>query len=997
MSGRSAVVRRKKEEEGKKQSIATGEEVEVPRNFPLLSDFPMPGASQSELFYPVESMSSGSDKHSYVDSMKHYGHGSYQQVSKPVVPVIINSQIEKSNLRVILDNKSTDVRKGLTNIFKSKKKKVQEARPGTSRTTRPDLSREISYELDGKIMPTPGYGNKSEDTRLGPPQTKLPPLPTQQHYREWLGKGLAAQAWNYKKLRQDPGLWDEFGDVLIYIQHNFSNGGPEDITAAFRVQSHVIQNSYMNYLRSAMTFSKNPRSVMPPSPIGSQPNRRQYPLRGGASSETYTPPASEYGGEQYDQVASYEIFIPLPSEYRNRSEAEIVHFNVTTRNALAVLFRASLVGKDLSKALIETQRRLEQWLGEEGVSAAELIAEYLHYRELDDMRNNPAIAIAMMAWSEASGVRWNDIYRESFVHLAGMYGRTQLFPEFKTLVSRTTRELLDNANYNMQLRVKKAEDRLKDLDFTDLWPVSSGSFASYGAFERLRSFFLSEFATVHGSWPPSIPVGEDYWLTREVAQTLRKDFGALYDYLVDREVEWDCVEEQPGPKWSLKRGDKTVDGNTQDCPMTTLFLNWDKKEGLEHIPAPYPLLPDSIPVKQSGRENLFKVNSSKKPAPPKDDRMAQRRFALAYTQSTNIFKLDPDAPPNAWIDAYLDYEKTDQATTIDPRDARRGRWVLIYGILQILSGISVDTPRMNYPQVGFCYHISPSLVGVPPWDRTKEPMYQATHLMSHCWEARQSWMLGEPVQDIPCPMRLPSGGVPSRKPSTSILEYDESAYGGQTSNTAPQLQPKSPRHTMRSQVSTRTSGRSNRLSDRDRDAHENQDYSPSMELVNEWPIAEETRLDMASRLENHQQYHRRDNPSSIKAHRQIQRNLSQLSDDSSVSTRHDGGTNRMQDRSPQPSELSMRSGSRYEHGGLSSRSGSRPDGAHTPVRGDAQTNAKAQKLEIKNPRHHGRRVPPYTPSGMSTSFSPLDPDAKSFWIDFDDVALHDGKLLYTHE
>lgn len=1029
-------MRKKKEEESKKAALKTiGKDVEKSRfTTPSLSEFPAPIEPTLAEFSPVKSISSGSDGQSQVEHIKQFGHGSYQQVTKPIVPVILNSQIEKSSFRTLMDNKSGDVRKGLANAFKTKKKKAKDdaARPTTSQTTRSGGFREPSYELEGRSMqPPPAYGKQPlipEDVRHGAPLSNPPPLPAVPVYKEWLGKGLAPQSWHHSKIRQDPQLWDELGDVLVYTQHSFPSMGREDITASFRVQSHIIQGSHMNYLRNAMTLSKQPRMGMPPSPVGSPgfAARQPYQRRAGPHPGIYTPPASEYNPDSYDTAASYEIFLPLPSEFMNKSEAEILHFNVTSRNALAIICKASLVGKDLSKGLIEAQRRLEGWFGEEGYTAAGLLAEYLHHRELDDMRNNPAIAIAMMGWSESPGVRWSDMYRESFVHLAGMYGRTQLYSEFKTAVSRTTRELLNHANYNMQMRVKKAEDRLKDLDFSDLWPPSSNPPPSYGAFERIRSFFLSELSAVHGSWPPQTPIGEDYWLTRDVTQSLQKDFGALYDYLVDRDVEWDCVEERPGPKWGFKRDGKPIEGNSPDLPLTTLLLNWDNKEELEHIPAPYPLLPESIPVKQSSKDNLFKVNASKKPLPPKDDKMAQRKFALAYTQSTNIFKLDPDAPPNAWVESYMDFEKADQATSVDPRDARRGRWILIYGILQVLSGISVDTPRMKYPQVGFCYHISPSLAGVPPWDRSNEPMYEANYRLSYCWKARQSWTMGAPTQDLPYRMRLPPRSIPSRAPTGSVSgsEYEESDYGRRNYDPAPRgewfpyISPKSPRRALRNHQSIRESERLNNNREREHldGGNPNSRYSPGFERADEWSVAEESRMDMESRLENHQAYHVV-SPITAEPRGMMTRNHSQTSDEISVNNRRDmhGPTSpgvriptniRRRSRSPPPSETSTES--RYERGadmnGLraNSRSGSRnpSSGGETPTRRDAHANPRTQRLEIENPRHHleidhRRRVPPQIPSGMSSDFSPQEGDHKGKWIDFDDATFDDGKLIYS--
>src|SRR6266536_1711074 len=102
-----------------------------------------------------------------------------------------------------------------------------------------------------------------------------------------------------------------------------------------------------------------------------------------------------------------------------------------------------------------------------------------------------------------------------------------------------------------------------------------------------------------------------------------------------------------------------------------------------------------MPSKQSSKDNLFKSNK-KSNKTPVDDKMAERRAALAYTESTNIYLLGSGFVGNDLVDAFVRFEKSDRAGDIDPYAARRGRWVMIYGILQVLASISVDTPHLRY-------------------------------------------------------------------------------------------------------------------------------------------------------------------------------------------------------------------------------------------------------------------------------------------------------------
>jgi len=77
---------------------------------------------------------------------------------------------------------------------------------------------------------------------------------------------------------------------------------------------------------------------------------------------------------------------------------------------------------------------------------------------------------------------------------------------------------------------------------------------------------------------------------------------------------------------------------------------------------------------------------------------------------------------------------------ITPSDARLGRWILLYGILQSLSTISVDTAGLKYKDK-IKYYISPSLEGCPPW-RSPDAgllMIEACQERSYCWVAPKTW------------------------------------------------------------------------------------------------------------------------------------------------------------------------------------------------------------------------------------------------------------------
>lgn len=126
----------------------------------------------------------------------------------------------------------------------------------------------------------------------------------------------------------------------------------------------------------------------------------------------------------------------------------------------------------------------------------------------------------------------------------------------------------------------------------------------------------------------------------------------------------------------------------------------------------------------------------------------ERRVALAYTESSNIDALGSSEASNL-IDAFSRFEKSDCVGEVDPQTARRGRWVLIYGILQTLAAVSVDAPGVKYSD-GVGYHLC-ARIKKPSWSREEGLFLDAKHEMSHCWLAPQRWAEDEDdaQQDTP--------------------------------------------------------------------------------------------------------------------------------------------------------------------------------------------------------------------------------------------------------
>lgn len=362
-------------------------------------------------------------------------------------------------------------------------------------------------------------------------------------------------------------------------------------------------------------------------------------------------------------------------------------------------------------------------------------SDYITTKRIDDARNDPSAAIALLTWSEGKTVRWQEGWREFFVHCVGMHNRLDTVAELR-FVTPITKALIERASLEVEVRVQSVADRLADFKFEDMWPAMLPQPPPERAsFDRLRQFLKGYYESFYGSWPPRAPREVENWLSRDVVKDLQTDFGALYDYLVNREVVWDFSDKRHSGKWKIANMDltKKIQVDTIDLPMNDILVAFDNRHRYPHIPHPYPLVPDSMPTMQG--ESMYKA--SKKPG-PNEAKITERRTALAYTEATNIYVLGPDFVSNKLADAFVNFERNDKSSEVDPFAARRGRWVLIYGILQTLASVSVDSPGLRYTD-DVPYHLNARLRGTPPWKGANQNAEEANHKGSYCWKAAKNW------------------------------------------------------------------------------------------------------------------------------------------------------------------------------------------------------------------------------------------------------------------
>lgn len=668
-------------------------------------------------YYPdaltTNSSSSGSYQPTYV------AHNSYAVAQQPRPFALEESGIPKSAFRSVMEKKTGDIRKTIAKTFGGKKKNEEQAESLTSRGN-----------SSGSDVVAASISGDPHFVQFPPPQGQLPALPATARMKCWAGSGKQAVPWN--KLHRDPELWDPNGDTLVFL--NGTN------IPSFRLSSHMLQrlnSPYLNRLLHESFHKKNADFSQLPSQID-----QSYSSRPGQS---FTPPISTQNSSIPDGQVSYQLFLaPAAGQPGLTSTSEILQDQMTTRNVFALIYQASLVGFNFYQALETLQGRLETWGGEDE-NAVQRIIDWIVGKSISDLRNRPDVAIGILVWSELNHVCWHEGWLEAYAHCAGMYERVSQHPDFQ-FVSGFWRNKLDMSNLGVQGRVFQAQKRLGDFNFENMWPPKS-SCPSKVSFDRFRKFLISYYQQEFGTWPPACQSGEELWLTRLRVKHLQDDFAALYDYLVDRKVTWDGREDRSGRKWNLVRAtDRKFNPDAGDLSFTDLIVQFDNQNQIPHIPHPYPLVPASVHQKTS-KDGLFKIgkvsgkSGGNKNVSNFEEKMAVRKAGLDYVEATNANLLGSNAS-NRLVSAFADFEKIDLVGEIDPFAARRGRWILLYGILQSLAAVSVDAPNLIYTQ-DVVYHLCAKYEGIPTWAEADgfipEHDSSTRHTQSYCWAVHATW------------------------------------------------------------------------------------------------------------------------------------------------------------------------------------------------------------------------------------------------------------------
>lgn len=336
-----------------------------------------------------------------------------------------------------------------------------------------------------------------------------------------------------------------------------------------------------------------------------------------------------------------------------------------------------------------------------------MIIRYLVRNKLHNVCKDPVAAAGLLAWSE--DIRWQEGWREGFVHCCGMYAQLRHVSEFRD-ISKVSRTLIEKAHLELQVRVQEAEDRLARFEILDIWPAHTTQPPFIRSdFYHFRKFLLQFYEKAFKTWPPR-ENQQNYggWLTKTVVLTLQKDFAALYAFLVDRDIVWEKAEQQGEPDRAVLQHATEGDAGltVKDLHLANLLAAFDFKHNYSHIPYPLSRLPSSISIQDDPQRKPALFGSKSK--------ALEKRIVKAYEEASNASLVGPEITTNRLVEAFLRFEKTTHLGEADPRDARKERWILLYGLVQVLESISAENPNLWFKEDA-PYFLNPRMKGTPPW------------------------------------------------------------------------------------------------------------------------------------------------------------------------------------------------------------------------------------------------------------------------------------------
>ncbi|EMC91061.1 hypothetical protein BAUCODRAFT_28225 [Baudoinia panamericana UAMH 10762] len=486
----------------------------------------------------------------------------------------------------------------------------------------------------------------------------------------------------WQGFHRDAALWDDDGDCRIYLHAvGASQRGP-----SFCLQHQVIEALHSEYLTEYCYY------IDPSSPLlGSEDGSSDS---GYASSHASKLPPTEY-----------VTYIPAPASL-TRDQAYKYH--LTTRNFFAYATSQPIVGETLGSALVDLLDRVRSWQPQ--TAALANFTSYCQGQGYLNMAENIDHALACLSLAEHA--RLADLWTEAFVHSVGMHERLGLSQEYHGL-TRTTKALLTRSSLEMDLHIARVTRALGTFLEEELGPEHLGlSKPARDHLDRFRSCLHRYYVDKLGYFPPDT---DGQW-NKRLWTKMYHAFQTLYEYLVDTDSTNDPSDAR---------------GMTGGICVVQNVRAFDLRHGYASLPHPLPLLPN-ITSKARTTEHQrglrhFRLGKGE------DGSALQPSLKRVLAKATNS---DVQDTMNCELVAeYQRFERMKLEEKLSMTEARKVRWLLIYGVLQMLisitraPGVVRDTDKPTYP-------LCVLTTGCPPW--AVEPVSGRTCAPAASFEVNES-------------------------------------------------------------------------------------------------------------------------------------------------------------------------------------------------------------------------------------------------------------------
>ncbi|KAI9690426.1 MAG: hypothetical protein M1822_009389 [Bathelium mastoideum] len=610
-----------------------------------------------------------------------------------------------------------------------------------------------------------------------------------------------------------PELWDDNANTYVYLYPRNSGKGPSfKIDSAAYNASPVLARMAFGDVYSNHQAEKNQKSRAASQELSSAP---ATPPRTPSGSQKYG--SSSQGSRGSRNVSDMDneggeihLYLPvrlstdaaIPGAGEARPTTGDVDTLIIMRNLFAFLVGQSLVATEKRPTMfaifmvVADLLSMHEFSNIDGSTFGEVAAtsfdNYVEELRLADVRTSREKTIEGIVLGER--MRSVVLYNEAFVHAVGKYDDIKGLRSAKwSLISSVTRNRMERANMDLDLRTKSIRRRLEDFDFP---AVFSGIMNSKTADERkmvrfdqwkasflsTRKFLIGYYKSKYGSWPPKASSKkndlETSGLNRLVLRDMYNDLSALYDLLVDRtNLTTRTADAKPADE---------IDNEDEATPraLRRVLAEYDQSTPPVQPPVPFdtPLLPNLSITRPEYSGLPEKKQQKLRQKKLKDDeiaklmRAARNQDALPRLSTTQVDrKKTRTVSSQPFVSAFMHHElKSAHSHSLDEiHSLRVGQWIFMYAVLEALPMLVVDAPGVKHVTGVEYFLCEPPRNGVP-WAREsatvgtgKRTWYEVrgqggsggavvslpsdvvehgvegVYHRSHCWEVAAKWAAEE--------------------------------------------------------------------------------------------------------------------------------------------------------------------------------------------------------------------------------------------------------------